>query len=151
MPEGSLREISDWRQTLKREDQKTDEPVAGMMEPPNRSMLPGSPDPDQSHGSMAMVRASILRADLRIKEAKANQEEHKFSEAVSDLVRLSDVQQFFSELFTEMRSQALRIPQEMKTAFPKKVRQSLTEDLNARLELYLRSIHSYVSRMEELK
>lgn len=91
------------------------------------------------------------KADADLYEAKAQREQHRVLVETEDVVHLDDVEVFISQMFTEFRRLLSRIPKEMSAGYADAIRHELEKDLNDRLNLALRALHGYCTRVVELR
>ena len=91
-----------------------------------------------------------IKSDLRLKKVRAEREEAKLRKELGDLIDRHDVDQFFSEFFTELRRQSQRIPQEMCLGYPADIKDSLQEDIKSRIEMLLNSMATWAERISEI-
>lgn len=108
------------------------------------------PRDSRREDAATLKRVEILNYDARIQAAKAEAAERKNQLEQAQIVRLDDVEQFVSEFLSEARRQVLRIPRDMKQGYPENLRKQIEEDLRERLEIYLKGMHAYMLRLEEL-
>ncbi len=96
-------------------------------------------------------RKRLLEGQARLTEAKANREERLDRKEEENIVELEDVERFISEFLNEARRQLQRIPGDFKQGYPVKLRATIQEDLQNRLDMYLRGMHNFALRLEGLK
>jgi len=101
---------------------------------------------DKSEDRRRLNAASALEKEARAKIAQA-----KADKMLGDLVARESVEQLLSQFFTEARRQVKKIPLDMATGYPEEFRQRLIDDMNERLDLYLRSMAGWVSRVAEIE
>ena len=95
-------------------------------------------------------RVRQVKAEARLKVAKAKEAERKNLLEESQIVKLQDVEHLISEFLSEARRQLGRLPREFKQGYPEHLRDQIEEDLQGRIDLYLRGMHTYLIRLEEL-
>ncbi len=121
-------EIDAWRATLKpRTDTVNDDPT------------------------MIEIRRRKLTAEAIAKEATARIEAHKARLLESDICSLSQVDEFLSQLFQELRTMLVRLPEDAAAAYPVKIRCELETDLRDRVELILRALHGKAQILATIK
>lgn len=100
---------------------------------------------------MSVLEYRRKKADAELYEAKAKREMHRVLVETEDVVHLDNVDAFISQMFTELRRLLHRVPKEMSAGYADDVRHEIEKDLNDRLDLALRALHGYCTRVVELR
>jgi hypothetical protein len=97
------------------------------------------------------VRAAILAADLKKKEAQAGIESYKLRRMTDrTLVELPDVERFLSELFTGFRRRLMRLPEKLSGMVAAKNRRRFVDDMKAYLTLELQQTANDARKLADL-
>lgn len=128
-------EIDKWKATLKPAPNKADE----------------NKDPIFRDEAITKARREKYMAEAEIKKAFATVSLHKARLLASDVISLDVVERFIVEFLTEARVQMLRLPEELKAAYPPKWRDQLGVDLRQRLELILKALHGRATTLADIR
>ena len=95
---------------------------------------------------------------LRLTTAQADKEEELVKRAIREnelaagtFVDREQANLLFAEFFTEMRQRLGRVPIEMAAGYSQKLQQQIRDDLQGRHDLFLKHMHNWVLRVEELE
>lgn len=106
-------------------------------------------------GSMAerMQQAKLKKLENEAieAEAKARIRVHEADKQTENIVHLDDVERFLSGVFSEARRVFKRIPKEMSSGYPADLRQSLESDIDARIDIALRTLSGFCRRVTDLR
>lgn len=92
------------------------------------------------------LQYQLEKAKTRKEKALAVQHEIKARLIDPKFVSSLEVNQFFSEFFTELRRNLVAIPVDMCASYPASYRQSVQQDLLNRLELFLNQMADFVDK-----
>lgn len=109
--------------------------------------------PSTNGAQHAKVTEALERkrlAEARIKEAEAEKKERDNRLAEANIVERADVELFFSEFFSHLRDYVDQIPDQLGPVFPRQHRQPMVDEVRARLELLLRTMHGWAERIDEI-
>lgn len=91
------------------------------------------------------------KVELKVKQEELIKRKRENEVAAGDYVPRHDVQMFFSALLARLRDDMARIPSEMASSFPSKVRSELEDQLKARLELCLETIYRQRNKIGDIE
>lgn len=97
------------------------------------------------------AREAKMIAEASKREAEALIARHKARLLEDNIVSLEQVDHFLSLFLTEARMMLTRLPEEVASGYPGKIRHSLEEDLKARIDLILRALHGHAQTHAQIK
>ena len=106
---------------------------------------------EDEDGERERLRDLKLAGEAKKVNAEAEIKEFQARQMTEDVVHLDDVKRFLNLFFSESSRQFLRIPQEMKNGYPQEMRRDLEDDVQARIEMALRSMAGFAQRIVELR
>jgi phage terminase Nu1 subunit (DNA packaging protein) len=108
---------------------------------------------DVEEYQIRMLTAKLLRAEGEAMRAQSEGKlkQHEVRQTTTDIVHLDDVEMLLNIIFGEIRRILARIPKEIRNGYPEEFRNTLEEDLDARLSIALRSISGQCRRITDLR
>lgn len=147
----NLRWIAEWNLVRQQVPEAVREASCRVLNRPYHKPPESAGNGNGNGGSSLELKQQLLAQQVRSETAKADTAERRNRIAEQSLVQLDDVRTFVSEWFTWMRVGLQRLPGEMKANIPAKHRDQIVAELDARLDLFLRSARDYGLRVEDIQ
>ncbi len=117
-----------------------------------QTRMNGDDKPSEASGGLEDNPAyQRKKVELKVKQEELIKRKRENEIAAGDFVPRHDVQMFFSALLARLRDDMARIPSEMASSFPSKVRSELEDQLKARLELCLETIYRQRNKIGDIQ